>query len=220
VSRALGLPECATPPVFISEELRASFAGEPQAVHVLCFGITPEDHDWLQAHADDVETVAAYLQEREITCALAHPFYSVAAPLTPRHRRRLAQLFDVWEVRNGARAPELNRPAAIYVDTQGGVGIGGSDDHAGVDIGRTWTQAPTAADADEFLAHLRDGRVERVMADGDARSGALAADMGPDDARDAAAGGEGGDWASAAAGVFEACVAAIPYAPRDRVPEP
>ena len=89
VQRALGLPECATPPeevyelakrrgmdfvtitdhdtiagvleiadrpdVFVSEELTAWFRGEPQAVHVLCYGITPDDHEWLQAHADDVE---------------------------------------------------------------------------------------------------------------------------------------------------------------------
>ncbi len=75
VQRALGLPECATPPeevyelakrrgmdfvtitdhdtidgvleiadrpdVFVSEELTAHFRGEPQAVHVLCYGITP-----------------------------------------------------------------------------------------------------------------------------------------------------------------------------------
>ena len=85
VQRALGLPECATPPegvyelarrrgmdfvtitdhdtidgcleladrpdCFVSEELTARFAGEPQAVHVLCYGITPGDHEWLQAHA-------------------------------------------------------------------------------------------------------------------------------------------------------------------------
>ena len=38
------------PDVFISEELTAWFRGEPQAVHVLCFGITPDDHDWLQEH--------------------------------------------------------------------------------------------------------------------------------------------------------------------------
>ena len=178
VQRALGLPECATPPeevyalakrrgmdfvtitdhdtidgvlaiadrpdVFISEELTARFRGEPQAVHILCLGITPDDHEWLQAHADDVEVVADYLHENEITCALAHPFYAVEAPLQPRHRRRLAQLFDVWEVRNGSRAPELNHPAAIYVETHGGIGIGGSDDHAGVDIGRTWSETPFA----------------------------------------------------------------------------
>ena len=37
--------------VFLSEELTAWFAGEPQAVHVLCYGITPDDHEFLQAHA-------------------------------------------------------------------------------------------------------------------------------------------------------------------------
>ena len=75
MQRALGLPECATPPeevyelakrrgmdfvtitdhdtiagvleladrpdVFVSEELTTWFRGEPQAVHVLCWGITP-----------------------------------------------------------------------------------------------------------------------------------------------------------------------------------
>ena len=48
-------------------------------------------------------------------------------------------------------------PAAVYVETHGGTGIGGSDDHAGVDIGRTFTEAPAAATPEEFLAHLRLG---------------------------------------------------------------
>src|SRR6185369_2545750 len=122
-------------------------------------GITPDDHAWLQAHAGDVEVVATYLHEREIACALAHPFFSVAAPLTPRHRRRLAELFPVWEVRNGARDAELNRPAAVYIETHGGAGVGRTDDHAGIDIGRTWTESPQAATPEEFLAHVRAGRV-------------------------------------------------------------
>ncbi len=259
VSRALGLPECATPPeevyelakrrgmdfvtitdhdtidgalaiadrpdVFVSEELTARFAGEPHAVHVLCLGITPDDHARLQELAADVEAVAGYLHEHRIACALAHPFYAVAAPLTPRHRRRLAELFGTWEVRNGARARELNQPAWIYVETRGGVGVGGSDDHAGVDIGRTWSQTPDAATPDEFLAHVRAGHViaggehgsavkwahaamaiairtlgcgadsappdpgavlrmvDRVMSEGDVRSGAIGADLQPEDAR-------------------------------------
>ena len=192
VQRALGLPECATPPhevyelakrrgmdfvtitdhdtiagalelsdqpdCFVSEELTASFAGEPRAVHVLCFGITPDDHGALQERSADVERVAEYLHENEIACALAHPFYAVEAPLTPRHRRRLAELFPVWETRNGARAVELNSPAAIYIETQGGTGVGGSDDHAGIDIGRTYTETPRAATPKEFLAAIRGGR--------------------------------------------------------------
>jgi glycosyltransferase involved in cell wall biosynthesis/predicted metal-dependent phosphoesterase TrpH len=340
VQRALGLPECATPPeevyelakrrgmdfvtitdhdtiagaqqiadrpdVFVSEELTAWFKGEPQAVHVLCYGITADDHDWLQAHADDVEQVAEYLHDNEIACALAHPFYAVEAPLTPRHRRRLAQLFGVWETRNGSRARELNAPAAVYIETHGGTGVGGSDDHAGVDIGRTFTETPVAHTWHEYLGHVRTGQaaargdqgsaakwahsamalavralgrgdgehavdpvavltmVERLMREGDVRRGVIGADLGPDDARAllhawleaidlplgecellallqhedfghadlfrrarraherklaVAVDGllrattEGGDLGSAAAGLFDACVAAIPYAP-------
>jgi glycosyltransferase involved in cell wall biosynthesis/predicted metal-dependent phosphoesterase TrpH len=262
VQRALGLPECATPPqevlelalargmdfvtitdhdtidgvleiagdprVFVSVELTCWFREEPQAVHVLCLGITPSQFADLQAISNCVESVAEYLHEHEITCALAHPFYAVEAPLTPRHRRRLAQLFGAWEVRNGARAKELNLPAFVYVETHGGTGVGGSDDHAGVDIGRTWTETPRADTPAELLSHIRAGRahaggdqgsaakwahaamalavrsldrgdagdrldpatvlrmVERVMSEGEARRGpgpAHPADLAPHDAR-------------------------------------
>ena len=161
--------------VFVSEELTTWFADEPQAVHVLCYGITPEDHEFLQAHARDLETCAAYLHEHEITCALAHPFFHVAAPLTARHRRRLAQLFPVWEVRNGSRARELNMPAAVYIETHGGTGIGGSDDHAGVDIGRTYTETAPASSPEQFLEHIRVGHAESAGSQGSAAKWAHAA---------------------------------------------
>jgi len=163
------------PDCFVSEELTARFAGEPQAVHVLCYGITPGDHAWLQAHSGDVEACAAYLHDHGIACALAHPFFNVAAPLTRRHRRRLAELFPIWEVRNGSRAAELNAPAAVYIETHGGTGIGGSDDHAGVDIGRTFTEAPAAATPEEFLAHLQRGDAEAHGEQGSAAKWAHAA---------------------------------------------
>ncbi len=211
--------------LFISEELTVSFKREPQAVHVLCYGITPADHEWLQAHNDDVETCAAYLSEHEITAALAHPFFAVGAPLTPRHRRRLAQLFPIWETRNGSRAKELNLPAFVYIETHGGTAIGGSDDHAGIDLGRTFTETPHAHTPAEFLDHIRAGRaaahgaqgsaakwthaamalairslgrgdgierpdpgavlkiIERVMSEGEVRTGPVASDLGSEDAR-------------------------------------
>ncbi len=209
VQRAVGLPECATPPeevyelakrrgmdfvtitdhdtidgvlqiadrpdVFISEELTVSFRGEPQAVHVLCYGITPEDHEWLQAHNDNVEQCSIYMHERDIACALAHPYYSVAAPLTARHRRRLSEMFRIWEVRNGARTRELNMPAATYIAALDGAGIGGSDDHAGIDIGRTWTQAPAASNVEELLARMRAGSVAPGGSHGSAAKWAHAA---------------------------------------------
>ncbi len=161
--------------VFISEELTVWFRGEPQAVHLLCFGISPDDHAWLQEHKRDLDACAEYLHSREIACSLAHPFYAVEAPLTPAHRRQLAQLFPVWETRNGSRARELNMPAAIYIETHGGTGTGGSDDHAGVDIGRTFTETPPAATPEEFLHHIREGRAEARGEQGSAAKWAHAA---------------------------------------------
>ena len=151
--------------VFISEELTVRFKGEAQAVHVLCYGITPDDHEWLQAHHDSVEACAEYLHATGITAALAHPFYAVEAPLTPRHRRRLAQLFPIWETRNGSRAKELNLPAFVYIETHGGTAIGGTDDHAGIDIGRTFTETLTSEPATRSptatRAAPRSGRTPR-----------------------------------------------------------
>jgi glycosyltransferase involved in cell wall biosynthesis/predicted metal-dependent phosphoesterase TrpH len=161
--------------VFISEELTTWFRDEPQAVHLLCFGITPDDHARLQERSRDLESCAEYLHSHGIACALAHPFYAVEAPLTPAHRRQLAQLFPVWETRNGSRARELNMPAAIYIETHGGTGTGGSDDHAGVDIGRTFTETPPANTPEQFLSHLREGRAEARGEQGGAAKWAHAA---------------------------------------------
>ncbi|MEJ7782935.1 MAG: hypothetical protein WKF99_10205, partial [Solirubrobacteraceae bacterium] len=193
VQRALGLPECATPPeevyalakrrgmdfvtitdhdtidgaleltdryddAFVSVELTCAFRAEPQHVHVLCWGIDPDQFARLRERSGDVEAVAEELGEQDIACALAHPFYAVEAPLLPRHRRRLARLFPVWETRNGSRARELNAPAAVYIETHGGTGVAGSDDHAGVDIGRTYTETPLASDWRSFLDWVRDGQ--------------------------------------------------------------
>jgi glycosyltransferase involved in cell wall biosynthesis/predicted metal-dependent phosphoesterase TrpH len=203
VQRAVGLPECATPPeevyaqakrrgmdfvtitdhdtiagalaiadhadAFVSVELTASFRGEPgAAAHVLCWGITADDHAWLQAHAADVEHCAAYLNEHGIACALAHPYYFVREPLLPRHLGVLAELLLIWETRNGSRAPELNAPAILAADLRGLAGSGGSDDHAGVDIGRSWTQTPGAAAVADFLEHLRAGSTQPGGAQGGA----------------------------------------------------
>jgi predicted metal-dependent phosphoesterase TrpH len=194
VQRAVGLPECATPPeevyelakrrgmdfvtitdhdtiegalriadlpdVFVSEELTARFKDEPREVHVLCYGIDPDDHARLQERAVDVESCAEYLQERGIVAALAHPFWEVEEPLTLRHRHRLAQLFPIWEVRSGYFGTAFNAPALAFREACGGVGIGGSDDHGGIHAGLTYTETPSAGSPKEFLRHVSAGLAE------------------------------------------------------------
>jgi predicted metal-dependent phosphoesterase TrpH len=148
------------PDVFVSEELTARFKDEPREVHVLCYGIDPDDHARLQERAADVEACAEYLQERGIVAALAHPFWEVEDPLTLRHRRRLAQLFPIWEVRSGYFGTAFNAPAVAFREACGGVGIGGSDDHGGIHAGLTYTETPSAGSPQEFLRHVRAGLAE------------------------------------------------------------
>ena len=142
VQRALGLPECATPPeevyalakrrgmdfvtitdhdtidgaleiadrpdVFVSEELTVRFRGEPQAVHVLCYGITPDDHEWLQAHNGDVETL------RRLPARARHRLRAGAPVLRGRRAADAAATAGAWRSssRSGRRATARARASS------------------------------------------------------------------------------------------------------------
>ena len=99
----------------------------------------------------------------EITCALAHPFYAVEAPLLPRHRRRLAQLFDDLGgpqrlARARAQPPggDLRRDARRHRRRRLRRPRGRR--HRPHLVGDA--RAPRRRR--EFLAHVRAGRVERA----------------------------------------------------------
>ena len=136
-------------------QVRALTASNP----ILCFGITPEQHEWLTGHRHGVEELAGYLDDRQIAAALAHPFRTLTTPLTAEQRHTLGTLFRLWETRNGAQPPEINAPAAAIVESIGGGAIAGSGDRTGENVGKTWTKTPYAATTDELLGHLRAGRV-------------------------------------------------------------
>ena len=63
----------------------------------------------------------------------------------------------------------------MYIETHGGTAIGGSDDHAGIDVGRTFTETPRAHTPREFLAHIRAGRASAHGQQGSAAKWAHAA---------------------------------------------
>ena len=130
------------PDTFISEELTASFKGEPRPYTCSATGSRPTTTSGCRRTATTSKgaprtcTTTRSRRRSRIRSTRSQ------APLTARHRRRLAQLFPIWETRNGSRAKELNLPAFVYIETHGGTAIGGSDDHAGIDIGRTFTETP------------------------------------------------------------------------------
>jgi glycosyltransferase involved in cell wall biosynthesis/predicted metal-dependent phosphoesterase TrpH len=142
---------------FLSEEVTTRFAGEEIPLHVLVWDLTEEDHRDLQPYRPSVVELVAFLRERSLQHALAHPLYRMGQPLTPAHVEQLTRLFAVWEGRNGARPEETNALASRIAMAAGLALTGGSDDHGALDIATTWTEAAGRTPA-EFLAAVRAGR--------------------------------------------------------------
>jgi glycosyltransferase involved in cell wall biosynthesis/predicted metal-dependent phosphoesterase TrpH len=164
------------PDTFLSVEVTTRFAEDDVPLHVLVWGVTEEDHRDLQPYRPSVVELVAFLRERGLRHALAHPLYRMGPPLTVEHVERMMLLFSVWEGRNGARPAEANQLACRLAAAatpqllarlaekhglapahDGAIALtGGSDDHGALDIGTTCTVAagPTPAD---FLAAVARG---------------------------------------------------------------
>ncbi len=168
--------------VFISCEYTVAFPEEPVSVHVLVYGLDEKNHDDLMRLRDNVYDFVSYLVEKDLAFSLAHPLYTVNnSKLNRRVVEKFVLLFDNWEVINGTRADAVRHAEeAIARRYDGWESIhelenrhrikalrrrpfiaftAGSDDHGGMDVGRTWTQAP-AKSVEEFLKALKEGRTQ------------------------------------------------------------
>jgi len=147
---------------FLSVEVTTRFPEDDVTLHVLVWDLTEQDHRDLQPYRPSVYELVAFLRERGLPHALAHPLYRMGRPLTVTHVELMMLLFGVWEGRNGARPRESNELAyrlaaaatpehlatlaerhGIAPAHAGRIALtGGSDDHGALDIGTTWTDAP------------------------------------------------------------------------------
>ena len=164
------------PGSFLSVEVTTCFPEDETPLHVLVWNLSEADHRDLQPLRGSVYELVAFLAERRLTHALAHPLYRMGAELTVSHVERMMLLFGTWEGRNGARPQSSNQlacrlAAAVtpeYLDTladrhgiapahSGLIGLtGGSDDHGALDIAMTWTDADGINIA-SFLAAVSSG---------------------------------------------------------------
>jgi glycosyltransferase involved in cell wall biosynthesis len=172
------------PGTFVSEEVTTYFPEDGCKLHVLALGISERQHEDIQKVRQNVFELVGYLRGAGIFHALAHPLYGVNDRLTPAHFEKALLLFNHFEL-NGARNDASNAclEAVIAHLTRGRLedladrhGIaphgerpwrkgltGGSDDHSGLDIARTYTEIPGAATVDAGLEGLsaRRGRIRR-----------------------------------------------------------
>lgn len=161
---------------FISCEVTSYFPEDNCKAHILVYGITEADYDHIMLIRRDIYRLREYLLEQNIAYSVAHANYDQDGKLGFGHIEKLALLFDVFEVRNGASAEQSNQLLHQYLQALTPLKLnelaqkydiqpinsdswkkgytGGSDDHCGLLLGSTYTTA-TAVDVESFLACLR-----------------------------------------------------------------
>lgn len=165
----------AYPNTFLSSEITARFPENQCKIHVLVYGIDERQYHEIMKIRRNIYDLAAFLNDERIFHAVAHPLYSINDRLTRELFEKLLVLFDLFEI-NGSKSREVNdrlvsilkhltrdsleRIADRY-DLAGktdpfkkGV-IAGSDDHAGVFTGETFTENPHD-DLDALFMHHHD----------------------------------------------------------------
>lgn len=188
IAGALALVERGFERVIIGEEVTVSFPEDRCKLHVLVWMLTPELHEQLATLRlrHDVYAFAAWLREKNLPHALAHPLYVQNRKLTLWHLERCALLFKGFETLNGAHSGTHRAGIETFLAslTPGKVHrliekhqlephwpriwekarTGGSDDHALLNVGRAWTGV-TLADA--HGANLRPDAIDAsgVIAD-------------------------------------------------------
>lgn len=164
ISGALELVERGFEGVVIGEEVTVHFPEDRCKLHVLVWGLSPEQHERIGALGlrDDVYDFARWLRDEALPHSLAHPLYVQNDRLTRWHLERAALLFKGFELLNGAHAgthrdaleaflesltpdridalSEAHGIRPLWPDPSRKIATAGSDDHGLLNVGRTWTQ--------------------------------------------------------------------------------
>jgi predicted metal-dependent phosphoesterase TrpH len=153
------------PDFLTGEEVSAHFPAFHHTAHIAVYGLTEAHHRDIQKLRSNGVELVAYLRQAKLLFALNHLFHDFAAPARVlEFVERMAELFDVFEVRNGSQQREHNALIAKLVERfrRGGRPlsmIAGSDAHTLRRLGRTYTASP-ARNREEFLQDIRAGRTE------------------------------------------------------------
>jgi glycosyltransferase involved in cell wall biosynthesis len=171
------------PEVLIGEEVTCYFPEDRCKIHLLVWGLSKADHDAMQAVANDIYQVAAYVEEHNLAHSVAHPVYRQNDVLELWHLERLALMFKGFECLNGAHSALHREALEPFVDALTEERIAqlsrrhgmkprwpqpwikartaGSDDHGLFNIGRTWTEFPAnTTTVPALLQCIREARCQ------------------------------------------------------------
>ncbi len=156
------------PDFIMGEEVTVCFPEFRHEVHVAVYGLNGSQHGEIQRLRPNGEELVAYLRQNHLLFVLNHFFHDFSDGTRVREFiQHMAQLFDVFEVRNGSQLREHNLFIVKLLEqyrnstnTDQPIGmIAGSDAHTLRRIGRTYTASP-ARTKQGFLDDIRAGRTQ------------------------------------------------------------
>src|SRR6267154_1609623 len=141
---------------FVSEEVTCRMPSGTEA-HVGVYDITERQHGEISRRRNDLIRLLCYLSEQRLFFTVNHAFSSVTGRRNEDDFKWFADYFPGVEARNGQMLPAANRHASVFARRRRKVQVAGSDAHALVSVGTTYTEVPGARNKGEFFAGLRAG---------------------------------------------------------------
>ena len=182
IDGALELVRAHPDDTFVSVETTAYFPEDGCKIHVLIYDISRTQFQRIQKLRTDIYRLCRYLRSEGLACSVAHATYSVNGRLSRDVLEKLILLFDVFEGINGTRGDLHNRTLRDILGALGPRDIerlsrkhgiepsgkqpwtkgltAGSDDHAGLFIGATYTSAFDCNGVGEFFERVRNKDAE------------------------------------------------------------
>ncbi len=147
---------------FIGEEVESYFPETGQRIHIGVWGLSEAQHREIQRLRPDIRELVPYLKSEHLVFAVNHLFQNYRMKnVAARYIAEILEMFDVFEVLNGAMASFHNKMVHQLVTEVRQHGrrismIGGSDAHTLKHVAKVHTVSRGETPA-EFLENVRAG---------------------------------------------------------------
>ncbi|MBK5258193.1 MAG: PHP domain-containing protein [Thermoanaerobaculia bacterium] len=147
---------------FIGEEVETYFPETGQRIHIGVWGLNEAQHREIQRLRPNIRELVPYLKSERLLFGINHLFQNYRMKnVAARYIAELLDMFDIFEVLNGAMASFHNKMVHQLVTTVQGHGrhismVGGSDAHTLKHVGKVHTVS-RGETVTEFLDSIRRG---------------------------------------------------------------
>ena len=145
---------------FIGEEVETYFPETGQRIHIGVWGLDEAQHREIQRLRPNIRELVPYMKEQQLLFGINHLFQNYRMKnVAARYIAELLEMFDVFEVMNGAMASFHNKMVQQLLTTVQGHGrrvsmVGGSDAHTLKHVAKVHTVGKGETPA-EFLESVR-----------------------------------------------------------------